>query len=112
MEVKILYKFHDRADFTKVYPVGETFTFDDARADDLIKRGLVEAIAEEEESPVEEAVESPVVEEEAPVEEESIEDAAEPVEVIKEEGTPESPVVEEKAIKPVATKRRSASKDN
>lgn len=83
MEVRILHKFHDRADFTKVYPVGETFTFDDARANHLIKRGLVEVVPAEE----------PLEDETSSVEE-------------------ETPVVEEKAIKPVATKRRSTSKDN
>ena len=86
MEVRILHKFHDRADFAKVYPVGETFTFDDARAEHLIKRGLVE--------PVE-----PIVEETI---EESVKEVAEATE----------PVVEEAVVKPVATKRRSASKDN
>ena len=84
MEVRILHKFHDRADFTKVYPVGETFTFEDARAEHLIKRGLAE--------PVQPVVEEVV--EESPVEE------------------TEAPVVEEAVVKPVATKRRSASKDN
>ena len=84
MEVRILHKFHDRADFTKVYPVGETFTFEDARAEHLIKRGLAE--------PVQPVAEEVV--EESPVEE------------------TEAPVVEEAVVKPVATKRRSASKDN
>ena len=104
MEVRILHKFHDRADFTKVYPVGETFTFDDARAEHLIKRGLAE--------PVE-----PVVEE--VVEESPVEETVEPVEVVAEEAAieetveeTEAPVVEEAVVKPVATKRRSASKDN
>ena len=105
MEVRVLHKFHDRADFTKVYPVGETFTFEDARASYLIKRGLVEAVVEEEEAPAEEEV--PEVAEES--EEEVVE---EPAEAVEDEETPETPVVEEKAIKPVATKRRSASKDN
>lgn len=109
MEVRILHKFHDRADFTKVYPVGETFTFDDARAEHLIKRGLaepVQPVVEEvvEESPVEETVEpAEVVAEDAAIEEEAAEEAAEEA---------EAPVVEEVEVKPVATKRRSASKDN
>ena len=95
MEVRILHKFHDRADFTKVYPVGETFTFDDARAEHLIKRGLaelVEPIVEEaiEEAPNAETIEGPT------------EDAVEETE----------PAVEEAVVKPVATKRRSTSKDN
>ena len=66
MEVKILHKFHDRADFTKVYPVGETFNFDDARAEYLIELGLAEK---------------------------TIERVAE-------------------AVKPAATRKRSASKEN
>lgn len=101
MEVRILHKFHDRADFTKVFPVGETFTFEDARAEHLIKRGLVEPVepvVEEtiEEAPVVETVEEPEAVEET---EEEVADEAEPV-------------VEETVVKPVATKRRSASKDN
>ena len=100
MEVRILHKFHDRADFSKVYPVGETFTFDDARAEHLIKRGLAE--------PVEPVVEEVI--EEAPVVE-----AVEPEMEVAEEAAVEEiaePVVEEAVVKPVATKRRSASKDN
>lgn len=42
MKVKILNKFHDRADYSKVYLVGETLTFDDARAEYLISKGLAE----------------------------------------------------------------------
>ena len=42
MKVTILQKFHDKADYTKVYLVGETLTFDDARAESLIARGLAE----------------------------------------------------------------------
>ena len=105
MEVRILHKFHDGADFTKVYPVGETFTFDDARAENLIKRGLVETVVEEdttEEDAPEVANEPVEVVEEKPVEE--------AVETVVEEE--ETPAIEEKAIKPVATKRRGASKDN
>lgn len=43
MKVKILHKFHDKADYAKVYLVGETITFDDSRAEYLIGLGLVEA---------------------------------------------------------------------
>lgn len=100
MEVRILHKFHDRADFTKVYPVGETFTFDDARAEHLIKRGLAEPVESVEEEPIEEAS---IVEAAEPVE------SVEPVEESIEEVEPE---VEEAVVKPVATKRRSTSKDN
>lgn len=112
MEVRVLHKFHDRADFTKVYPVGETFTFEDARANYLIKRGLVEAVVEDEENAP--ADEGTPAEENAPevVEESEAEVVEEPAEAVEDEETPETPVVEEKAIKPVATKRRSVSKDN
>lgn len=46
MVVKILKKFHDRVDYSKVYLVGETFTFEDARAEALIARGLAESAEE------------------------------------------------------------------
>lgn len=88
MEVRILQMFHDKADYTKVYLVGETYTFDDARAEALIVRGLVEC-AEEPEKPVE-------VEEVIPAPETSIEPL----------------FASEKPVKPVATKRKSANKDN
>lgn len=105
MEVRILHKFHDRADFTKVYLVGETVTFDDARAESLIKRGLVEAVEaveEEAEETIEETVAEPV--------EETVEAVEEPVvEEAKAEEAVEA--VEKPAIKPVATSRRS-SKNN
>lgn len=42
MKVKILQEFRDRADFRKVYPVGETHTFDNELAVSLIARGLAE----------------------------------------------------------------------
>lgn len=46
MEVRILHKFHDKADYNKVYLVGETVTFDDTRAEYLIGMGLAERIVE------------------------------------------------------------------
>lgn len=88
MKVRISQMFHDKADYTKVYLVGETYTFDDARAEALIVRGLVEC-AEEPENPVEE-------EEVIPAPESSIEPL----------------FASEKTVKPVATKRKSANKDN
>lgn len=99
MEVKILQKFHDREDFTKVYPVGETVIFDDLRAEYLRGLGLVEKVVEEK---VEEVVET----EGNPVEE-IIEEAKAAEEMFE---TVEVPV-EETPIKPVATSRRS-SKNN
>jgi hypothetical protein len=109
MKVTILQKFHDKADYMKVYLVGETVTFDDTRAEALIARGLVEsaeeaeAIDDEEETP---AVEIPaeVIEAEGETEAEEAEDAPEVAEA--EEEVKEEPV---KAVKPVATKRK---KDN
>lgn len=43
MKVKVLSKFVDKYDFSKVYNVGdEVETFDEARIKDLVERGLVE----------------------------------------------------------------------
>lgn len=101
MKVRILQKFHDRVDYMKVYLVGETVTFDDARAESLIRRGLVESAEE----PIE-------------IETETVAEAADALEAedvaaeVKEEPTEietETPVEEAapKAVKPVATKRKS-----
>ena len=111
MKVKVLHKFHDRVDFSKVYLVGETYTFDDARAESLIARGLVESDKEaaeeilEDEATIEEtlvvetAEEAVEVEDEAPIEvEEAIEEEAETAHI--------------KAVKHVATKRKNQSKEN
>lgn len=130
MKVKILHKFHDKVDFMKVYLVGETVTFDDTRAEALIKRGLVESAeetkevsleSEEEiaEAPEEADVESVVEEaEEADAEaegviEEAEETQAEPEPAETEEITDEAPIEEaveepqpEVRVKPVATKRK------
>ena len=87
MKVRILQEFHDKADYMKVYLVGETVTFDDARAEALIARGLVESA---EEKPKEE-------EPAAPVEEEA------------EMAQPLFPA--ENDVKPVATRRKGAPKE-
>lgn len=94
MKVKVLHKFHDRVDFSKVYLVGETYTFDDARAESLVTRGLVES-AEEVAGEIPEAEETPI---------EEI-----PAVVIEADNEAEAPVM---AVKPVATKRKSQPKDN
>lgn len=97
MEVRILHKFHDKADFTKVYLVGETVTFDDIRANHLISRGLAESTA-----PVEEP-------------EEVIELVDEPSPVVEatETAEPEADAKPEPAEKPETTpKKRGASKEN
>lgn len=74
MEVRILHKFHDKADYNKVYLVGETVTFDDTRAEYLIGLGLAERIVETEP----EVVTEDEVAEEAPVLAEPEEEAVKP----------------------------------
>lgn len=91
MRVRILHKFHDKADFMKVYLVGETVTFDDARAEALIARGLVEKDEEKKE--------------ENPSEMSEADNAS--VEAVKKLLFPE-----EKAVKPVATRRKSSQKES
>lgn len=95
MKVRISQMFHDKADYNKVYLVGETYTFDDARAEALIARGLVES------------AEAVVV---------KAEDIIEVSEVAAPEGSQivESVEIVEKpkAVKPVAAKRKSTSKTN
>ena len=84
MKVKILQKFHDKADYMRVYLVGETFTFDDARAEYLIGLGLVEAVKEAKK--------------------------AEPV--VKPAEEPKPLFSEDTLIQPVTTTRRRTQKDN
>ena len=105
MEVKILQKFHDREDFTKVYPVGETVIFDDVRAKYLIGLGLVEEIVE---TPAEEIVEEAIEAEAAEIIE-SVETPADETSSV-ESSADETPA-EEIPVKPVATSRRN-SKNN
>lgn len=90
MRVRILHRFHDKADFMKVYLVGETVTFDDARAEALIARGLVERDEEKKD--------------ENPSEMSEADNAS--VEAEKKLLFPE-----EKAVKPVATRRKNAQKE-
>lgn len=106
MEVRILQKFHDRVDYKKVYLVGETYTFDDARAESLIARGLVES-AEEPIEPILDADESPAEENpDAVVSEDDVVELAEEDESPAEED--ESPTEEvQSKVRPVATKRKS-----
>ena len=72
MKVRILNKFHDKADYTKVYLVGETLTFDDARAEYLISMGLAECAEEVAEVVVEEAAEPIILDAEEVVPEEKV----------------------------------------
>ena len=90
MRVRILHKFHDRVDYAKVYLVGETVTFDDARAEALIARGLVERYEEKK-------VENPSETSEA--------DNA------SEDAEKKLLFPEEKAVKPVATRRKGSQKE-
>lgn len=60
MKVRILHTFHDRVDYKKVYLVGETVTFSDARAESLIARGLAESAEEAEAAPAGEDEAKPV----------------------------------------------------
>lgn len=109
MEVRILHKFHDRVDYKKVYLVGETVTFDDARAESLIKRGLVERIEE----PIEIEVESDtqaedaedaesdvVVDEDEAVEIDEAEESADDEESEEEAPTEETEMVAKRKRKP------------
>jgi hypothetical protein len=111
MKVRILHKFHDRVDFMKVYLVGETVTFDDARAESLISRGLVENAEEvvetdEAEAPAEEETKAEELVEVSEV------DETEGGEEAKTEEVAEAPAEESpKAVKPVVAKRKS-QKDN
>lgn len=109
MKVRILQKFHDRVDYMKVYLVGETVTFDDARAESLVKRGLVESAEEPIETPAEApatvVVEADDIVEVSEVNELTEGEVVEAVEVVE---VVETPAEEPKAaVKPVATKRKS-----
>lgn len=104
MKVRILQEFRDRADFKKVYPVGETHTFDDELVASLIDRGLVE-VAE----PVE------IVE----LIDETIEDnEAEAIEVASEQPSEEvvgkvQPIfIHEKEDASATPKKKRSTKDN
>lgn len=106
MKVRILQKFHDRVDYMKVYLVGETVTFDDARAESLVKRGLVESAEEPIETPAE-APATVVVEADDIVEVSEVNELTEG-EVVEAVEVVETPAEEPKAaVKPVATKRKS-----
>ena len=97
MEVRILHKFHDKADFNKVYLVGETVTFDDARAEYLVGLGLVEKVVEEAA-----AVESP-----APKKRKATE-AAEETDTAVEAAVEATPAVTSETEEKAAARRRTA----
>lgn len=105
MEVRILHKFHDRVDYKKVYLVGETVTFDDTRAESLIKRGLVESIEE----PIEIEVESDAhAEDDEDAESEEAVDEDDTVEIDEAEDSADDEESDEseRVAKPVRTKRK------
>lgn len=45
--VRIKQEFHDRDNFSKVYPVGSVCEFDNGRAEELISKGLAEKVVNE-----------------------------------------------------------------
>lgn len=95
MKVRILQEFRDRADFTKVYPVGETHTFDNELAISLISRGLAEEVVE----PIDEAAE----------EAEETKEVAESEEVV---GKVQPIFLHEKENAPTTAKKKRSTKDN
>lgn len=44
-QIKVLHKFRDKFNYTHLYGVGEIVAFDDARAEDIVARGLGEFVA-------------------------------------------------------------------
>lgn len=92
MKVRILQKFHDKDDYSKVFLVGETITLDDTRAEFLISRGLVEMVEEKKESKTSEPSE---------------------LDKIEVEATKDLLFPKETPVKPVtATRRKSVAKAN
>lgn len=55
MKVEILHKFRDKDHFETIYQAGTIKDFDNDRATDLIRRGLVKSLEEPEQNPVEES---------------------------------------------------------
>lgn len=101
MKVRILQKFHDKASYNTVYLVGETVTFDDARAEYLIGRGLAESAEDAAEAPAEDAPVADVQAEEPQAEEMLV---METPDVLPAEDAP--------VVMPVVTRRKSAPKED
>lgn len=119
MKVRILQEFRDRADFTKVYPVGETHTFDNELAISLISRGLAEEVVEPIDEAAEEAEEAKeVAESEEVVAEPIVDNEAETVEMESEQPSEEvvgkvQPIfLHEKENAPTTAKKKRSTKDN
>lgn len=47
MKVKVLIRFHDKNDFTKVYEVDEVVEFEAERVSELLKLSLIEELKED-----------------------------------------------------------------
>lgn len=50
--VRIKQEFHDKDNFSKIYPAGSVCSFEDERAHDLVSRDLAEIISDTDEKPV------------------------------------------------------------
>lgn len=50
--VRIKQEFHDKDNFSKIYPVGSVCSFEDERAHDLVSRDLAEIISDTDEKPM------------------------------------------------------------
>lgn len=49
-QIKVLHKFRDKNDYSHIYGVGEVVAFEDARANDIVARGLGEFVAPKKEN--------------------------------------------------------------
>lgn len=109
MKVRILQKFHDKASYNTVYLVGETVTFDDARAEYLIGRGLAESAEDVAEAPAEDVAEA--LAEDAPVADVQAEEPQAEEMLVME--TPDVlPAEDAPVVKPVVTRRKSTPKED
>lgn len=49
-QIKVLHKFRDKNDYSHIYGVGEVVAFEDARANDIVARGLGEFVTPKKET--------------------------------------------------------------
>lgn len=61
MKIRVINEFHDKFNLSVVFGKGEIHEFEDARAEEIIARGLGEKV---EDTKVEKPLEAPIVEEE------------------------------------------------
>lgn len=106
MIVKILREFYDKDNITRLFKIGEVVEFADARAKNIIKRGLGECVTKEAEKPV--AEEKPAEAEVAPVEEETEVAPVEEKATVEVEETPAEPIKEEVPETPAKRRGRPA----